>query len=154
MRYAVLVTGPAGAGKSTFCASLMTHLHASRRTGHLVNLDPAAGPDSFEHTPTIDIKDLVSVEDVMNELGYGPNGGLVHCFEYVSTSTASKAITPTFYGHTDSSYRTWTGSRRKSVNTKMTTLSLIVRVCLVFSSFRTHRCGTTRCYKPGPAASA
>ncbi len=89
MRYAVLVTGPAGAGKSTFCASLMTHLHASRRTGHLVNLDPAAAPDSFEYAPTIDIKDLVSVEDVMSELGYGPNGGLVYCFEYVSTCSSA-----------------------------------------------------------------
>jgi GTPase SAR1 family protein len=89
MRYAVLVTGPAGAGKSTFCGSLMTHLQASRRTGHLVNLDPAAAPDSFEYTPTIDIKDLVSVEDVMSELGHGPNGGLVYCFEYVSTSSSA-----------------------------------------------------------------
>jgi len=84
MRYAVLVTGPAGAGKSTFCASLMTQLHTSKRTGHLVNLDPAAAPDSFEYAPSIDIKDLISVEDVMGELGYGPNGGLVYCFEYVS----------------------------------------------------------------------
>ena len=153
MRYAVLVTGPAGAGKSTFCASLMTHLHASRRTGHLVNLDPAAAPDSFEYAPTIDIKDLVSVEDVMSELGYGPNGGLVYCFEYVSTSSsASQAITPSLYGHTDTFCRTWTGLRRKSANTKMTTLSLIVRVCLVPSSFRVHRCGTPRCSKPGPFA--
>jgi GTPase SAR1 family protein len=88
MRYAVLVTGPAGAGKSTFCASIMTHLQSSRRTGHLVNLDPAAAPDSFEHTPSIDIKDLISVEDVMGELGYGPNGGLVYCFEYVSAPSA------------------------------------------------------------------
>jgi len=84
MRYAVLVTGPAGAGKSTFCASFMTQLQASRRTGHLVNLDPAAAPDSFEYAPSIDIKDLISVEDVMSELGYGPNGGLVYCFECVS----------------------------------------------------------------------
>lgn len=83
MRYAVLVTGPAGAGKSTFCASLMTQLHTSKRTGHLVNLDPAAAPDSFEYAPSIDIKDLISVEDVMGELGYGPNGGLVYCFEYL-----------------------------------------------------------------------
>lgn len=89
MRYAVLVTGPAGAGKSTFCSSLMTHLQASRRTAHLVNLDPAAAPDSFEYAPTIDIKDLVSVEDVMSEFGYGPNGGLVYCFEYVSTSSSA-----------------------------------------------------------------
>ncbi|KAF8741130.1 hypothetical protein AX14_005730 [Amanita brunnescens Koide BX004] len=83
MRYAVLVTGPAGAGKSTFSASFLTHLRMSKRTGHLVNLDPAAAPDSFEHDPVIDIKDLVSLDDVMGELGYGPNGGLVYCFEYL-----------------------------------------------------------------------
>ncbi|OCB87496.1 hypothetical protein A7U60_g5401 [Sanghuangporus baumii] len=83
MRYAVLVTGPAGAGKSTFCRSFMTHLKAARRTGHLVNLDPAADPESFEYEPSIDIRDLVSLEDVMTELGYGPNGGLLYCFEYL-----------------------------------------------------------------------
>lgn len=81
MRYAVLVTGPAGAGKSTFTTSFLTHLRASRRTAHLVNLDPAASAASFEYDPVIDIKDLVSLEDVMNELDYGPNGGLVYCFE-------------------------------------------------------------------------
>lgn len=81
MRYAVLVTGPAGAGKSTFSAAFLTHLVASKRIGHLVNLDPAASPESFEYEPVIDIKDLVSVQDVMSELGYGPNGGLVYCFE-------------------------------------------------------------------------
>lgn len=81
MRYAVLVTGPAGAGKSTFAKSIITHLAASKRTAHLVNLDPAADPSSFEYEPTIDIKDLVSLEDVMSELDYGPNGGVVYCFE-------------------------------------------------------------------------
>lgn len=81
MRYAVLVTGPAGAGKSTFSTAVMTHLQMSKRTGHLVNLDPAASAESFEYTPSIDIKDLISLQDVMSELGYGPNGGLVYCFE-------------------------------------------------------------------------
>ena len=79
MRYAILVTGPAGAGKSTFSRSFMTHLETLRRTGHLVNLDPAAEP--FEYEPSIDIRDLVSLDDVMTELGYGPNGGLIYCFE-------------------------------------------------------------------------
>jgi GTPase SAR1 family protein len=79
MRYAILVTGPAGAGKSTFSNALITHLHASKRTGHLVNLDPAAPPGEYE--PAIDIRALVPLEDVMSELGYGPNGGLVYCFE-------------------------------------------------------------------------
>lgn len=46
-----------------------------------MNLDPAANPDEYE--PVIDIKDLISLEDVMTDLEYGPNGGLVYCFEYL-----------------------------------------------------------------------
>jgi len=83
MRYAVLVTGPAGAGKSTFASSFITHLTASKRSCHLVNLDPAADAASFEYEPAVDIKELINLEDVMDELGYGPNGGLVYCFEYL-----------------------------------------------------------------------
>jgi len=81
MRYAVLVTGPAGAGKSTFTAAFLNHLRVAKRTAHLVNLDPAASLVNFEVDPVIDIKDLVSLDDVMTELEYGPNGGLVYCFE-------------------------------------------------------------------------
>jgi GTPase SAR1 family protein len=46
-----------------------------------VNLDPAA--ESFEHTPDLDIKDLISLEDVMEEVKLGPNGGLIYCFEFL-----------------------------------------------------------------------
>lgn len=92
MRYAVFVTGPAGAGKSTFCANAVQHLQALKRTVHWVNLDPAADPNSFQFAPTIDIRDLINLEDVMSELGFGPNGGLVYCLEsatlpYVSIAT-------------------------------------------------------------------
>lgn len=80
MRYAVLVCGPAGAGKTTFTTSFLTHLEASKRRAHLVNLDPAAPPNE-EHSAAIDIRDLISLDDVMEELSYGPNGGLVYCFE-------------------------------------------------------------------------
>ena len=79
MRYATLVTGPAGAGKSTFCASLITHAQTIGRRIHLVNLDPAA--ERFEYTPAVDIKDLINLQDVMEELEFGPNGGLIYCFE-------------------------------------------------------------------------
>ena len=73
--------GPAGAGKSTLCTSLITHLQTVKRTGHLFNLDPAATNESFQVEPSIDIRDLISLDDAMTELGYGPNGGLVYCFE-------------------------------------------------------------------------
>ncbi|KAL2269779.1 hypothetical protein VTJ83DRAFT_1963 [Remersonia thermophila] len=80
-KFGVIVMGPAGSGKTTFCQSLITHLQLNRRSAFYVNLDPAA--EHFEHQPDLDIKDLISVEDVMDELRYGPNGALVYCFEYL-----------------------------------------------------------------------
>jgi hypothetical protein len=35
-------------------------------------------------TSAADIRDLVSAEDVMQELQYGPNGALIYCMEYVA----------------------------------------------------------------------
>ncbi|CAH7666204.1 GPN-loop GTPase 3 like protein [Phakopsora pachyrhizi] len=81
MRYAVLVCGPAGSGKSTFSSSLITHAQTLGRVMHLFNLDPAA--EEFGYEPSIDIRDLISLDDVMEELDFGPNGGLVYCFEYL-----------------------------------------------------------------------
>ena len=46
-----------------------------------MNLDPAA--EDFAHQPDLDIKDLISLEDVMEEMGLGPNGGLIYCFEFL-----------------------------------------------------------------------
>ncbi len=71
--------GPAGAGKSTFCSSVITHAQTLKRTIHYVNLDPAA--TSFDYEPAVDIRDLIDLQDVMEELEFGPNGGLVYCFE-------------------------------------------------------------------------
>ncbi|KAI9140753.1 GPN-loop GTPase [Paraphysoderma sedebokerense] len=76
-----LVMGPAGSGKSTYCATMMTHCQNIGRNVHLVNLDPAA--EHFEYEPSIDVKDLITLEDVMEELGYGPNGGLIYCMEFL-----------------------------------------------------------------------
>lgn len=78
-RYAVLVSGPAGSGKSTFCSALIAHAQSLGRNVQLFNLDPAA--ERFEYQPSIDIKELISLEDVMQEMNLGPNGGLIYCFE-------------------------------------------------------------------------
>ncbi|ORX43122.1 hypothetical protein BCR36DRAFT_586802 [Piromyces finnis] len=76
-----LVIGPAGSGKSTYCRTIMSHCQSIKRSVHLVNLDPAA--ENFEYEPTIDIRDLITLDDVMEELDYGPNGGLVYCMEFL-----------------------------------------------------------------------
>ncbi|KIW05547.1 uncharacterized protein PV09_03425 [Verruconis gallopava] len=80
-RYGVLVMGPAGAGKTTFCTALIQYLQTNKRSCFYINLDPAA--EDFAYEPDVDIKDLVSLEDVMEEMGLGPNGGLIFCFEYL-----------------------------------------------------------------------
>ena len=53
-----------------------------RRTIHVANLDPAA--EVFQYEPLFDVRDLISVTDVMTELGLGPNGALVYAMEYLS----------------------------------------------------------------------
>jgi len=80
-KFGALIMGPAGAGKTTFCSALINHLQNNRRSCFYVNLDPAA--DEFAHEPDLDIKDLISLEDVMEEMGLGPNGGLIYCFEFL-----------------------------------------------------------------------
>ena len=80
-RVGVMVLGPAGAGKSTFCNSIISYMQTVGRRAHIVNLDPAAEPSKYEFT--IDIRDLISLEDVMEEMSLGPNGALVYCFEYL-----------------------------------------------------------------------
>ncbi|KAG7882347.1 hypothetical protein KL905_000158 [Ogataea polymorpha] len=77
----VLALGPAGVGKSTFCNSLVAHMQTVGRTAHIVNLDPAADPTEYEFS--IDIRDLISLQDVQEELHLGPNGSLLYCFEFL-----------------------------------------------------------------------
>lgn len=69
----------------------MDTIAEQKRRASYVNLDPAA--EDFTWEPTIgkvpdvvsakaDIRELISLEDAMEELNLGPNGGLVYCFEY------------------------------------------------------------------------
>lgn len=52
-----------------------------RRRIHVANLDPAA--EHFRYDVAFDVRDLISVDDVMDELQLGPNGSLVYCMEYL-----------------------------------------------------------------------
>mmetsp|Transcript_16637 Transcript_16637/g.30257 ORF Transcript_16637/g.30257 Transcript_16637/m.30257 type:complete len:307 (-) Transcript_16637:353-1273(-) len=80
-----IVMGPAGSGKSTYCHAIQEHCKTlskqRRRTVHVANMDPAA--EDVKYDMAFDIRDLISVDDVMEELGLGPNGGLLYCMEYL-----------------------------------------------------------------------
>jgi len=79
-KYCQLVLGPAGSGKSTYCSQLADHCKSVKRRVHFANLDPAA--ERFEYPLSFDIRELISVEDVQDELKLGPNGALVYAMEY------------------------------------------------------------------------
>ncbi|CEM00756.1 unnamed protein product [Vitrella brassicaformis CCMP3155] len=81
VRFGQVVIGPAGCGKSTYCAALTKHAECSGRLLRCVNLDPAA--EEFEYPCAIDVRELVTLEDVMEESNLGPNGGLVFAMEYL-----------------------------------------------------------------------
>jgi len=82
MVYGIVTIGPAGVGKTTMCHALQIHGRMHKRGIFVVNLDPAA--DILPYVPDIDVRELIKVEDAMREFGYGPNGGLIYCMEYLA----------------------------------------------------------------------
>lgn len=79
-KYAQIVMGPAGSGKSTFVKIMNEKLICDKRSVRCINLDPAA--ESLSYPISIDIRDLIKVSEVMEELSFGPNGGLVYAIEF------------------------------------------------------------------------
>ncbi|KAJ0409508.1 hypothetical protein ATCC90586_009048 [Pythium insidiosum] len=81
MPFAQMVLGPPGSGKTTYCNGMQQFLRANGRDVAVVNMDPAN--EQLPYEPAIDICDLVCLETVMEDLGLGPNGGLVYCMDYI-----------------------------------------------------------------------
>ncbi|RKP00187.1 hypothetical protein CXG81DRAFT_13536 [Caulochytrium protostelioides] len=86
MPFAQVLCGPPGAGKSSYCRRFLDFYTALGRPTIVVNLDPANDGQVYE--PAVDVRDLITVTDVMDEFGLGPNGGLVYCMEYLETHFA------------------------------------------------------------------
>jgi hypothetical protein len=81
MAFAQLVVGPPGTGKTTYCNHLADFLKTLGRSVLVVNLDPAS---ESQHGFDVDVRKLISVDDVMERLQLGPNGGLMYCMEYLN----------------------------------------------------------------------
>lgn len=79
MPFAQLVIGPPGSGKSTYCDGMHQFFTAVGRKCSVVNLDPAN--DNTNYPCALDIRDLVSLEDVMEQEELGPNGGVLYALE-------------------------------------------------------------------------
>ncbi|XP_039126829.1 GPN-loop GTPase 3-like isoform X4 [Dioscorea cayenensis subsp. rotundata] len=48
---------------------------------HFFNLDPAV--EHFDNPVAMDIREFISLDDVMEELVLGRNGGLIYCMEHL-----------------------------------------------------------------------
>ncbi|KAK6923630.1 GPN-loop GTPase [Dillenia turbinata] len=67
--------------QSTYCSSLFQHCTAVGRRIDIVNLDPAA--KNFDYPVSVDIRELVNLDEVMEDFNLGPNGGLICCMEFL-----------------------------------------------------------------------
>ncbi|KAL1518333.1 hypothetical protein ABEB36_001972 [Hypothenemus hampei] len=80
--YGQVVIGPPGSGKTTYCSKIYQfYKEKLNRHVEVINLDPAN--DNMDYCPKIDIMQLITVEDVMQEHQLGPNGALMYCMEYL-----------------------------------------------------------------------
>ncbi|KAJ8027243.1 GPN-loop GTPase 2 [Holothuria leucospilota] len=81
MAFAQVVIGPPGSGKTTYCTGVHEFLTKIGRKVAVINLDPAN--DFLPYEAAVNISDLVTLDDVMENLQLGPNGGLIYCMEYL-----------------------------------------------------------------------
>ncbi|KAF2121380.1 hypothetical protein BDV96DRAFT_484436 [Lophiotrema nucula] len=79
MPFAQLVIGSPGAGKSTYCDGMQQFMGAIKRKCAVVNLDPAN--DHTSYAPAIDVRDLVTIDEIMEQEDLGPNGGILYALE-------------------------------------------------------------------------
>jgi GTPase SAR1 family protein len=79
MPFAQLVIGPPGSGKSTYCDGMHQFLSAIGRKCSVVNLDPAN--DRTSYPCALDVRDLVTLEEIMRDDELGPNGAVLYALE-------------------------------------------------------------------------
>lgn len=74
--------GPAGSGKSHATAALYDWMNRVELDVITVNLDPAVV--RLPYAPSIDIRDYVSYEDIVDRFELGPNGAIIAAMDQVA----------------------------------------------------------------------
>ena len=80
-----IVIGPPGSGKSTYCHGMYQFMSAIGRKLCIINLDPANDRLPYPNC-ALDIRDFITLEEIMEELNLGPNGGLMYALESLDES--------------------------------------------------------------------
>ncbi|NXS43182.1 GPN2 GTPase, partial [Balaeniceps rex] len=84
LAFGQVVIGPPGSGKTTYCHGMQEFMGRIGRKVTVVNLDPAN--ELMPYQCAVDIAELITLPDVMENLKLGPNGGLIYCMEYLEAN--------------------------------------------------------------------
>jgi len=81
----VYFIGTAGSGKSTLTAILQQWCNDRGLDAIIVNLDP--GAENLPYEPNVDIRDWISLQEVMETNKLGPNGAQIACADMIALNT-------------------------------------------------------------------
>lgn len=81
----IYIIGTAGSGKSTLTSVFKQWMTNQGLDAITVNLDP--GAENLPYTPDVDIRDWISLKEVMESYGLGPNGAQIACADMLALNT-------------------------------------------------------------------
>ncbi len=81
--------GTAGSGKTTLVHAFATWMSSQGLDTVSVNLDP--GVDQLPYQPDVDIRDWISVPEIMKERGLGPNGAQIAAADMLALNAGEVA---------------------------------------------------------------
>jgi len=78
--------GTAGSGKSTLTSCFKQWMTSQSLDAITVNLDP--GAENLPYEPDVDICDWISLKEIMDSYGLGPNGAQIACADMLALNTS------------------------------------------------------------------
>lgn len=81
----VYFIGTAGSGKSTLTYNFQQWMNLRELDAITVNLDP--GAENLPYEPDVDIRDWISLKEIMDSYGLGPNGAQIACADMLALNT-------------------------------------------------------------------
>lgn len=81
----VYFIGTAGSGKSTLTYNFQQWMSLRGLDAITVNLDP--GAENLPYEPDVDIRDWISLKEIMESYGLGPNGAQIACADMLALNT-------------------------------------------------------------------
>jgi GTPase SAR1 family protein len=82
MVFIAFIIGTAGSGKSLLTASFSEWLKINEQDVATLNLDP--GAIKLPYTPDIDVRDYITIDEIMDEYELGPNGALIMAADLIA----------------------------------------------------------------------